>query len=230
MDPEFDPDTTAYETETANASDTLTVTPEGTSTTVEVRFYESEPDDPEDPQPSEYTVIEPSEGEYTLTWDFTDSDENYIQIVATSEAVEASTWITVAQTQAGGPKLATLGLTGLTLDPEFDPDVHVYAAETDASSVTLTATQAEAPQGVVATINAGLLPYTVDALTAMTEDEFWEAFDAETTIDIDVNTTGSAEVTLLEGSPNTIVLMPMEITEGPPTIGETYYLGITPAT
>lgn len=96
--------------------------------------------------------------------------------------------------------------------------------------MTLTATQAEAPQGVVAMINAGLMPYTVDALTAMTEDEFWEAFDAETTIEIDVNTTGSAEVTLLDGSPNTIVLMPMQIIEGPPTIGETYYIGITPAT
>lgn len=222
---------TEYETETENATNTLTATPEGTHTTVEVRFYEAAPVDPDDPQPSEYTVIQPNaQGKYVLTWDFTEETENYVQVVTASEAVEASTWITVAQTQAGGPKLATLGLTGLTLAPAFDPDVHVYAAETDASSVTLTATQAEAPQGVTAMINAGLMPYTVDALTAMTEDEFWEAFDAETTIDIDVNTTGSAEVTLLEGSPNTIVLMPMEIIEGPPTLGETYYLGITPAT
>ena len=185
MDPEFDPDTTSYETETANASDTLTLTPEGTSTTVEVRFYESEPDG---------WSVENPEGEYTLTWDFTDSDENYIQIVATSEAVEASTWITVAQT-TGGPRLATLGLTGLTLTPEFDPDVFQYETSTENATDTLALTVPEDFDFETYGVIAWQFPADTVIPDGTTTDEFLDLTDELQAVPIQIGEQGTGTIT-----------------------------------
>ena len=222
---------TEYETETENATNTLTATPEGTHTTVEVRFYEAAPDDPDDPQPSEYTVIQPNpQGKYALTWDFTDETENYVQIVTTSEAVEASTWITVAKTTpvVEAPELSSLAFDGLTLDPTFDPDTRAYDAGTaSSSSIEIDAAVEEGSECAMYCVTTTAEGATAESIAAqvLSWDDFLDLCDEIDVSDPTPFEDGKCELTLSDGDCVVGVLVVDDLES--PTEFNTYWIDLT---
>lgn len=128
LTPEFDPDVTSYTASVSEASTSLTLTTEDEHATVTVMLNG--------------TAVAASQGAYALTW--TEGANTLAVTVVNGEWSKTYT-VAVTYTPApGGPKLATLGLTGLTLDPEFDPDTYVYDAGTSSSAdVVLEATLEE---------------------------------------------------------------------------------------
>lgn len=165
MTPTFDPDVTSYTASVSEASTSLTLTAEDEDATVTVTLNG--------------TAVEASQGAYALTWT---EGANALSVTVVNGDWSKTYTVAVTYTPApAGPQLATLGLTGLTLDPEFDPDTNVYDAGTSSSAtVEVEATLEEGSEAVLSCITVSGEGVTaaslaervtgVDALRALYDD------------------------------------------------------------